>query len=814
MKSPLHRQATGPASAGRALARRDTLQHVDDHALRVLEFDKLVTLLAAETSFSCGRELALALRPASDFDSVRAAQALTAEMRRLDQMGIDIPFAGARDIRGTIRAAAIAQLIEPSDLVEAAGALRATARARNTIERLADRVPGLARIVERIRDLRPFTDAVETAIGARGEVADSASEQLATARRELRIARERLEQRAQAALADAIRRDLAQEALLTERNGRKVIPVKADFRGRVTGIVHDVSSSGATVFIEPVAVVEAGNQVRELELAEDREVRRVLQRLASLLGSRAEDAEDALSALAELDLLHAKVRLGRRIRADLPPPGDGTSWLAPDGLVSLLRARHPLLAGDVVPIDLDVGGHQPGLLITGPNTGGKTVALKTVGLLTLMAQAGIPISCAEGSRVVVFEQVFADIGDEQSLEQSLSTFSSHMRTVTSILAHARPRTLVLLDELGAGTDPAEGSALARAIVEELLDRGCTVVATTHHGELKVFAHNDPRLRNASVEFDLETLSPTYHLTIGLPGQSNAIAIAERLGLEEGVLARARSQVAPGHVELERLLAEIRAERAYLAAARRQEEAAAREAEDIRLSLARGRDDIERERANVIAGARREAEDELTVIRRELDALRRRSALRGFDPAAADGTLRELDARIARLKQRSMPQRPEAPLQPLQAIVPGARLFVRDIPQPGEALGEVGEDGKVEAQFGSLRMKVGVERIERVETPAGAIVTQTAVRIPAIPQVGIQLDLRGQRAEEALGHVEAYLDDAFRSGLPFVRIIHGKGTGALRAAVRDVLAQHPLVRRYEPAAPNEGGDGVTIAVLAG
>jgi DNA mismatch repair protein MutS2 len=785
---------------------------VDDHTLRVLEFEKVLALLSAETAFSVGRELALQVRPQREHSAAVELQAETAELKLLDQMGIDLPFGGAKDIRPLIHGAAIGQALDAPDLVDAAQTLKTGWRARQVVEKLRSRIPHLAAIADGACDFRAFAEAVDAAVTSRGEVADSASETLGATRRELRIAESRLEQRAQAALADAVRRGIAQEGLLTERNGRKVIPLKADYRGQLQGIVHDVSSSGATVFIEPMGVVEAGNQVRELQLAEQREVRRVLQKLSAMMGDREAEASATLMALAQLDVVNAKVRLGRRLKAELPPAGDAESWLGESGETTLIRGRHPLLKGDVVPTDFQVGGAYQGVLITGPNTGGKTVALKTLGLLTLMAQAGLPVPCDEGSRLVVYPQIYADIGDEQSIEQSLSTFSSHMRNVIDILGKAGPGTLVLLDELGAGTDPTEGSALARAVLETLLERGCTIVATTHHGELKAFAHTDPRLRNASVEFDLETLSPTYHLTIGLPGQSNALAIAQRLGLGGEVLERAHAQLSPDHFELEQLLGEIRDERVAAADARNREEAARKESEALRLALAERRDRIEHERAEILDAAHREGEDALADMRRELDDLRRRATTNTGEARSADQTLKELDAGLGRLKARARPAQREV-VQPasIREIEAGDAVHVRDIPQLGEALSGIGEDGRVEVQFGSLRMKVSVDRIDRVETATPSV----TVSLPALgPAVPIDLDLRGQRAEEALLRFETYVDDAFRAGMPFVRIIHGKGTGALRAAIREALAGHPLVRRFESAAPNEGGEGVTVAVLAG
>ncbi|MFN0094555.1 MAG: endonuclease MutS2 [Dehalococcoidia bacterium] len=786
---------------------------MDSHALRVLEFEKVLALLAAETAFSLGRELAMAAAPATDLEGAVRLQSETAEVRYLDQQGIDIPFGGAKDIRDLIRAAAIGQMLAPGDLVDVAGTLRAAWRLHHTLEKLRERVPTLAGIADGACDFRKFTDAVDSSITPRGDVADSASDALGAVRRELRSAQDRLEARAQAALADAIRRGIVQDALLTERNGRKVVPIKSDFRGALPGIVHDVSSSGATLFLEPLAVVEAGNQVRELQVAEDREVRRVLLRLTAMVGEREDEAMASLFALGRLDVVSAKGRLARKLKAELPPPGDPSSWLRAEGETKVVRGRHPLLRGKVVPTDIAVGGATRGVLITGPNTGGKTVALKTLGLLTLMAQAGLPVPCAEDSLFAVYPRVFADIGDEQSIEQSLSTFSSHMRNIIGILEKAEPRTLVLLDELGAGTDPTEGAALARAILETLLERGCTLVATTHHGELKAFAHNDPRLTNANVEFNLETLSPTYHLTIGLPGQSNAIAIAQRLGLKSDVITKAQAQLRPEHFEMEQLLSEIREERATAAEARREAELAKREGEALRLELARRREDIDQERVAILGTAQREAEDILGRYRNELDQLRRRGQQREAPGNGADETLRRLDADLGKLASKARPQRREAVITEVtRQLQPGDTVHVRDIPQRGVALSGIGEDGRVDVQFGSLRMKVSVERIDNVGTvELGTRVTLPEIKISAPP---LELDLRGQRAEEALSKFETYLDDAYRSGVPFIRIIHGKGTGALRAAIRDALRGHPLVKSYEGGKIAEGGDGVTVAILAG
>jgi DNA mismatch repair protein MutS2 len=785
---------------------------MDRHALKVLEYPRVLERVAAEAAFSVGRERVLALEPRTDFEGAIAAQQLTAEMVTLDQMGIDVPFGGASDIRPEIDAAAKDRILDPRDFWAVSSTLRAAQRARTTINRVMDRVPRLADIAFAIGNFTDLIDAIERSVDETGSVLDSASEALGSIRRQLIMARSRLDQHARSVLAAAVRQGFVQDAVLTERNGRTVIPVRADFRGRVPGIVHDVSSSGATVFVEPMAVVEAGNEVRELELAEDREIRRILQALTASLGFRAEEAQLAVDALADLDAISARVRYGRRIKAGLPAAGGGVDWIARDGPYVLRRARHPLLTGDVVPTSLEVGGEIPGLVITGPNTGGKTVALKTAGLLAAMAQSGLPVPCDEGSRFPCFEQIFADIGDEQSIEQSLSTFSSHMRNVRLILESAKPGTLVLLDELGAGTDPDEGAALARSIIDVLLERGAILIATTHHGELKTFAHSDPRLRNASVEFNVETLSPTYHLTIGLPGQSNALAIARRLGVDPEVIDRAEMQLSPEHMEIESLLADIRRDRERAEDERSRELTARREAEEIRLDLARRRDAIESERIDILEGARREAEDEMAAFRRELERLKRTSA-RAFDPAEADRRLRELDDRLGVLRQRAKPKR-QAIEQRLDtaAIEPGDRVRVRDIGRTGEALTGVGEDGKVDVQLGSLRLRVSVDRIERADGSQPGRVAPEPAPPPSAPP--LEIDVRGRRADDAVATVDTFVDDAFRAGAPFVRIIHGKGTGALRLAIRDHLRHHPLVRDIENPPPNQGGEGVTVAVLAG
>lgn len=743
-------------------------------------------------------------------------------MRRLKP---NLGLGGSVDIRPAIQKAALGGLLDPNELLEIHETLNAVRFLRGNITRLAVQFPLLADIAKSMDDLSDVRAEIAASIGRRGEVVDAASPALGPIRTQVHAAHDRLTRRLQEILAGAVARGIAQEPIVTLRGGRYVIPIKADFRGQFRGIVHDVSASGATAFIEPLSVVELGNAWREAQLEEEREVERILRRLSALVGEEEVALSADVSALAEIDLDVAKARLGDQMQAtELPYDGPDQPWLlrGPAEL-NLVEARHPLLTREPVPISIGVGGAFRALLITGPNTGGKTVALKTAGLLALMAQAGLAVPALEGTRIPVFADVFADIGDEQSIEQSLSTFSSHMRTIIAILQEARANTLVLLDELGAGTDPAEGSALARAIVEYLLESSAVMIATTHHGELKVFAQSTPGISNASVEFDPVTLAPTYRLVIGLPGRSNALAIARRLGMPETVVGRAREQISPEQLQIEQLLAQIQQERDELVASARAERAAAREAEEIRQALAERLDAIERERLDLLDRTRGDIEEELRVARLKLHEAtraleqedRRRIAL-----AAIPAAMSEVEEGVKRLERRSPRRhrraRPPAAITPVNEVRQGDRIWVRGVPQPGEAMSAPDERQEVEVRLGSLHTRVKVDQIERIEQagPTERFTIHVPPRgVGAGGTLREQLEVRGQRVEDALPRVEEYLDQAFEAGVPLVRIVHGKGTGTLRRVVRERLASNPVVAGFETAEPSAGGEGVTVVHLA-
>ncbi len=534
---------------------------MDSKSQTVLELPKVLDRLARFAAFSASKDLALSLVPTARYDDARRLQSETSEGRLVLSLNPGLTVGAAHDVRPQVAAAAIGSVLEPGDLL----GVQSTLIASRTLERFFDKLQAEAPVLcEIARDLDPpegLVEAISRVLDEHGEILDHASEALAAIRRELGTARDRLMNRLQRMLNDPAVTPLLQEAIITQRGGRYVLPLRAEFKGRLKAVVHDQSGSGATLFVEPLDVVDLNNRMRELELAERDEIRRILAELSAMVGSQQPAVDLCVQALARLDLSLAKARYAEAIGAQPPilhrPPSQGTRAFT----FRLIQARHPLLdPGQVVPIDLVMEAGIRGLVITGPNTGGKTVALKTAGLMALMAQSGLHLPAGSGTEMPVFDAVFADIGDEQSIEQSLSTFSAHITNIIRILGQAGPEDLVLLDELGAGTDPQEGSALARALLEVFLDQVGMILVATHYPELKAFAHATPGLLNASVEFDLATLSPTYRLALGLPGRSNALAIAQRLGLPDEVISAARQMLAPEELEADRLLGDIHKER--------------------------------------------------------------------------------------------------------------------------------------------------------------------------------------------------------------------------------------------------------------
>lgn len=787
-----------------------------EHSLRTLEFDKIRARLASHTAFSGGRALAETLLPSSDRAEVVLRHRLVAETRRLQVAKPNLGFAGAHDIRGLADKASIAGVLEPREFLEIQSTLICARTWSQNLERLSARYTLLQHIASGIDPLSHLIDAISRSITQTAEVSSNASSALGAIRRNLQTTHDRLLVRINEILASAAGRSAAQEPIVTQRSGRYVIPIKAEMKGSVRGIVHDVSQSGATLFVEPLAIVDLGNEWRELQVEEEREVERILRELSAMTGSVAGQIVANVEALAEFDLLFAKVRLGEVIRArDLPDDSDDQQWITAGGELRLQRGRHPLIGPTVVPMSVRAGGEFSVLLITGPNTGGKTVALKTAGLLTLMALAGLPTPADPGSTVPVYSEVFADIGDEQSIEQSLSTFSSHLRNVIEVIRDADSRSLVLLDELGAGTDPEEGAAIAQAVVETLVERGCTVVATTHHSQLKLFAQQHAAVENASVEFDEETLAPTYRLLVGIPGRSNAIAIARRLGLPGPIVDRATELTSHEHGELDSLVANIQRRSAELDAMHADQAAALRQAEELRRDAAERVAELEASRQDMLEQTAFEMERELEGLRAQVSRAARaagRASTTGTpDVEEAKAAKHEAEEVHRRVRRRLATRPSRAEELPAAAIQPGDRVWLRGLGAPGEAQSRPDERGEVDVTLGGLRTRVRIEQVERIQRPART--ERGAIAVPAAPLMAPEIEVRAQRVEEVMPRIERFLDDAALAGLRRVRIVHGKGTGTLRRVVREMLADHPLVTSYETAAREDGGEGVTVAYLA-
>jgi DNA mismatch repair protein MutS2 len=651
-------------------------------------------------------------------------------------------------------------------------------------------------------------DEINRCLDARGNVRDDASPDLARIRREARIAHDRLQDKLQNIIGSPKNAPYLQEMLITQRDGRYVIPLKADFKGRIRGIVHDVSASGATIFLEPLSVIDLNNTWRELQLAEEQEVHRILAGLSALIAEHADEIVQSVEALADLDLAFAKAKYADAIDAVAPE----LVSLREGSTVHFLGARHPLLDPEtVVPIDVALDDEIHLVVITGPNTGGKTVSLKTVGLLTAMAQAGLHIPAEKGAKLSPFEAVYADIGDEQSIEQSLSTFSSHLTNILSFIDHADEHSLVLLDELGAGTDPAEGAALAHALLDHFRERGAMTFVATHYPELKTYAQLTPGVSNASVEFDAETLSPTYKLSIGLPGRSNAFAIAQRLGLPRDIVEAARKLVSREDLHAEDMLADIHSLRLQEAQARDAAHAARAEADRLSRQLRDRLDGIEEERQEVLAQAREDAVAELETLRGEMRTLKRRLQAAAAPVEAVSAIEQEAEALKEELAEpEELAPLPVPDVSP-HPVRPGDAVWVRPLNAKGSVI-EI-DDEEAEVQVGPARARVKRVDIELIAaTPVAEPESRGYRVIRSARSPGEQIEVRGCTVDDALEQIDRHLDAASLVGLPWVRIIHGKGTGALRRAVREFLADHPLVSSYEPGARNEGGEGVTIAKL--
>ncbi|MCY4438307.1 MAG: endonuclease MutS2 [Chloroflexi bacterium] len=785
--------------------------------LELLEFPKIRALLEEQAHFSASKALAEELTPATEPEAVERLLTETAEARELLRLHPNFTIGPAHDVRSLVDYAARGGVLDASALLAVSDTVRSGRMTREMLVRRTEAFPLLSQLAREIMKCDPLQGAIEQAIGPDADVLDSASPLLRSLRLDVRAIHNQLLDRMQALVRTPEYLVHLQDPIVTLRSDRYVLPVKAEFRGRVKGIVHDESASGATVFVEPLDVVEINNRWRSAQREEQREVDRILRSLSTEVGVYQQEITDNVGTLAAIDIILAKARYAETIKAEQPTVVSGYRF-------SFRQAKHPLLTGEVVPIDVYLGQDphraraQPFyvLVITGPNTGGKTVALKTVGLLTLMGQCGLHLPVALGSRLAVFRQVHADIGDEQSIEQSLSTFSSHLSKIIPILDEADERSLVLFDELGAGTDPQEGSALAQAILLFLRNKRVPTVATSHYSAVKALAHVEEFMQNASVEFDVERLAPTYVLSIGMPGTSHALQIAGRLGLNPAIAAEAQVRFSPTEQAVDALLVSLRDETEQLKAEREHLAQDRTALETQRDALAARVREMEETVTEQKTAAWDEATQEAGELLEQIQALARQAKVFAT-PLDTNRKLLEHSARQARERQREMRSRAramrEAPTP--QSLAVGDTVRVRGWEMPGQVLASPDTRDLVAVQVGQIKTRVPLEEITQVEAQQPAPEKEARQRdiAPAAPLVPIEIDIRGNRAEESIGTVDRYLDQALHSGLKSVRIIHGKGTGALRAAIHDMLRGHPLVHRFRTAPAREGGDGATVVELA-
>jgi len=780
---------------------------MNQKALRTLEFNKIIEQLKTYALTEPGQQRCAGLVPYDRIEQVERAQHETEEALLVLLRRGDNPLIPFKDISGWLSLARKGSTLPPRTLLDTAELLRAAAASRNALVRDdEERTPQLTALASRLAPLRPLERAISDALISEEEVADTASAQLADIRRHMRQCNERIRERLQA-IAHGSSSKYLQDSLITMRNGRYVLPVRQEFRSQVPGLVHDQSATGATLFIEPMAVVEAGNELKEWQAKERVEIERILAELSANVGDQADEVAENLEILVEIDFRFAKAALARRQRAIRPQ-------INRRGYLKFVKVRHPLIPDEVVvPCDLWLGEEFTTLVITGPNTGGKTVTLKTVGLITLMALAGLHVPGQLGTQVAMFERVFADIGDEQSIEQSLSTFSSHMTNIVSILEEAGKEDLVLFDELGAGTDPTEGAALAQAILQRMLKLGIRCVATTHYSELKAFALATPGAENASVEFDVATLSPTYRLSIGVPGKSNAFEISRRLGLSDRLIADAQELLSKETLLFEDVIASAQDQRQ--AAQREREQAEAAHQESLRLK--REVQELHREMAALREGARAKARDE---AKRIVEKARRESAavleelknLKAADPNA----MNELRRRMRALGDEfsggldSDATGDELSAQDIQVNMQ-VLLAVNNAPATVLSLPDAKDE--VQVQAGILKMRVPVNQLRPASQQRAQ--KQTVVRAntgAGERSVKMECDVRGMALDEAMAAVDNYLDSATLAGLHEVFIIHGKGAGTLRAGLRTHLKRHHLVASQRAGKYGEGETGVTVVTL--
>lgn len=785
--------------------------------LRVLEYDKVIRILEAKATSDPGRELCRSLEPMTDLSEIEKAQTETADaLTRIFQKG-SINFGSNKSLGMCLRSLEIGSTLSMEELLRIAGLLENTARVKHygRSEREEEQTDSLSEYFNCLEPLTPLSSEIRRCILSEDEMADDASPALKKIRRSMTLTGEKIHNQL-AGMVNGPARSYLQDAVITSRDGRYCIPVKAEYKSQVPGMVHDQSSTGSTFFIEPAAVVSLNNQLRELEIEEQKEIAVILAELSARASEHCVNIAENQKLMTLLDFIFAKAAMAMDLNATRPLFNE-------EHYIRIRQGRHPLLdRKKVVPIDVELGERFDLLIITGPNTGGKTVSLKTVGLFTLMGQAGLHIPALDRSQLSVFTEVFADIGDEQSIEQSLSTFSSHMTSIVSILKHADADSLCLFDELGAGTDPTEGAALAIAILNFLHDRGIRTMATTHYSELKIYALSTDFVENACCEFDVETLRPTYRLLIGIPGKSNAFAISKKLGLSDDIIAAAKEQIDEQDVSFEDVISNLEESRITIEKEQRQIEAYKKEVESLKKKLQEKNDKIDQARDRILREANEKARDILQDAKNVAD-----ETIRVFQKAGPGASMKELEKTRQKLRGNiddknsklsvSAKKEPKAPSLKPEQLKKGDAVRVVSMGLKGTVSSLPDAKGNLFVQCGILRTSTNIKDLVRIEeaTITAPNLQKTGsgkIRMSKSFSISPEINLLGKTVDEALAALDKYLDDAYLAHLESVRVVHGKGTGALRNAVQQHLRRVKYVKSFRQGEYGEGDAGVTIVVF--
>ncbi|SDK77241.1 endonuclease MutS2 [Natronincola ferrireducens] len=790
---------------------------MNDKSLRVLEYTKIIEKLVEQCTSSLGKDVAQQLKPIEDLAKIQILQQETSEAQSTLIKRGNIPLGGIHNILHLVRRTEIGSYLDPGQLLylkDTLGAARKLKQFFKEDDRTETSCPILQGLIKSLNTVREIEEKIDLCILSETEVSDHASAELKNIRRMIHSKNDAIRNKLNSIINSTTSQKYLQDAIVTIRQDRYVVPVKQEYRGQFPGLIHDQSSSGATLFIEPMAIVELNNQLKELKIKEQKEIERILMEISATIAEKAEEIKSNQSILQEIDFIFAKGKLSLSMKAIEPS-------LNQEGKIRIKNGRHPLLNPDeVVPTNIWIGEDFRILVITGPNTGGKTVTLKTVGLLSLMAQSGLHVPADYGTKLAVYDYIYADIGDEQSIEQSLSTFSSHMTNIVKILDEVTPNSLVLLDELGAGTDPTEGAALAMAILNYLRTLKTSVIATTHYSELKQYALIKEEVENASVEFDVETLRPTYKLLIGVPGKSNAFEISKKLGLSSGLIEEAKSLLTNENIEFEDLLQNIEKNRIEAEKERNNAAALRLEAQNILNNYLEKKERLEHQREKTIKEAKKEAfkivkeakaeaEEVIEVLKNLRIEIEEKEANRKIEEAK-----KKMDAKLGDLsegfEEKLFTKTNRKPPENLKA---GETVKILSLNQVGHVLEPANGSGEVYIQVGIMKMNVPISNLERIkekkdgkQTGVGKIVKAKANTMKS------QLDIRGKNLEESFMEVDKYLDDVYLAGLTEITIIHGIGTGVLKAGIQQMLRKHKHVKSFREGKYGEGGAGVTVVEL--